>query len=65
MKRFSLSRLWAMLVKEFIQMRRDRLTFALIFGIPVIQLLMFRYWLMVQISKLLPAFRTTQILLLS
>ncbi|MEO8194793.1 MAG: ABC transporter permease [Gemmatimonadales bacterium] len=32
-----------MLRKEFIQMRRDKLTFALMFGIPVIQLLMFGF----------------------
>ncbi|MFL5331718.1 MAG: ABC transporter permease, partial [Geminicoccaceae bacterium] len=34
----SLSRLWAMIVKEFIQMRRDRLTFAMMVGIPLMQL---------------------------
>ena len=26
---FSLARLWAIIVKEFMQMRRDRLTFAM------------------------------------
>ena len=35
---FSLSRFWAIVVKEFIQMRRDRLTFAMIIGIPTLQL---------------------------
>jgi ABC-2 type transport system permease protein len=33
----------AVLAKEFIQMRRDRLTFAMMIGIPIIQLLLFGY----------------------
>lgn len=37
----SLARLWAMVVKEFIQMSRDRLTFAMILGIPLMQLVVF------------------------
>jgi len=36
-------RLWPMIRKEFIQMRRDRLTLGIMFGIPVIQLLMFGF----------------------
>ena len=32
--RFSFRRIGAVLGKEFIQMRRDRLTFALILGVP-------------------------------
>ena len=40
---FSLSRLLAMIVKEFIQMRRDRLTFAMMVGIPLMQLTLFGY----------------------
>ena len=36
-------RMWAMVAKEFIQMRRDRLTFAMIFGIPLMQLVLFGY----------------------
>lgn len=40
---FSFRRLVAMFVKEFIQMRRDRLTFAMMVGIPVMQLLLFGY----------------------
>ena len=36
-------RLWAMFVKEFIQLRRDRPTFAMIIGIPLIQLLLFGF----------------------
>src|SRR2546423_3104870 len=36
-------RTWAMLVKEFIQLRRDRVSFAMIVMIPVMQLLLFGY----------------------
>ena len=36
-------RLGAMLMKEFVQMRRDRITFAMMLGIPVIQLVLFGY----------------------
>ncbi|BBK32088.1 ABC-2 type transport system permease protein [Stella humosa] len=39
----SLRRFWAILVKEFVQMRRDRLTFAMMVGVPVLQLLLFGY----------------------
>jgi len=38
---FSPARLWAMVVKEFVQMRRDRLTFGMMVGIPLIQLILF------------------------
>jgi ABC-2 type transport system permease protein len=40
---FSLARLWALLAKEFIQMRRDRITFGMMLGVPLIQLLLFGY----------------------
>ncbi len=40
---FSWSRLWAMVAKEFIQMRRDRLTFAMMVGVPLLQLLLFGF----------------------
>ncbi|BBK37384.1 mannose-1-phosphate guanyltransferase [Allostella sp. ATCC 35155] len=40
---FSFGRFWAILVKEFVQMRRDRLTFAMMVGVPVLQLLLFGY----------------------
>ena len=45
MKRFSfnLARFWAIVVKEFIQMRRDRLTFGMMVGIPMLQLILFGY----------------------
>ena len=39
----SWSRLLAVMIKELIQMRRDRLTFAMMVGIPVLQLLLFGY----------------------
>lgn len=39
----SLSRILAVLAKEFTQLVRDRLTYAMIIGIPVIQLLLFGY----------------------
>jgi ABC-2 type transport system permease protein len=40
---FSFKRFWAMALKEFIQMRRDRLTFAMMFGIPLMQLTIFGF----------------------
>lgn len=43
MRRFSLFRLGALIRKEFIQMRRDRLTFAMMLGVPVMQLVLFGY----------------------
>lgn len=39
----SLSRIMAVLTKEFTQLVRDRLTYAMIIGIPVVQLLLFGY----------------------
>jgi ABC-2 type transport system permease protein len=43
MSLFSLARFGAVLVKEFIQMRRDRVTFGMMIGIPIVQLLLFGY----------------------
>ena len=40
---FSVRRLWALLAKEFIQMRRDRITFAMMLGVPLIQLVLFGF----------------------
>lgn len=40
---FSPSRLWAIVVKEFVQMRRDRLTFGMMIGIPLLQLVLFGF----------------------
>ena len=39
----SWSRIVAVMIKEVIQMRRDRLTFAMIIGVPIIQLVLFGY----------------------
>jgi len=40
---FSWHRLWAIVLKEFIQMKRDRVTFGMIVGIPLMQLLLFGF----------------------
>jgi hypothetical protein len=40
---FSLARFLAILLKEFIQMRRDRITFGMMVGLPVMQLLLFGF----------------------
>jgi len=40
---FSLSRWWSMVLKEFLQLRRDRLTFGMIIGIPIAQLVLFGF----------------------
>jgi len=40
---FSWARFVAVLAKEFVQMRRDRLTFAMIVGIPILQLILFGF----------------------
>ena len=41
--RFSFARIAAVLAKEFIQMRRDRMTFGLILGVPLLQMLLFGF----------------------
>ena len=38
-----LRRMWAMVVKEFVQMRRDRMTFATMIFVPILQLILFGY----------------------
>jgi len=43
MNLFSWARFVAVLAKEFVQMRRDRLTFAMIVGIPILQLILFGF----------------------
>jgi ABC-2 type transport system permease protein len=40
---FSLSRWWSIVLKEFLQLRRDRVTFAMIVGVPIIQLALFGF----------------------
>jgi ABC-2 type transport system permease protein len=41
--RFNVRRFGAIVVKEFIQMRRDRLTFGMMIGIPLLQLILFGF----------------------
>jgi ABC-2 type transport system permease protein len=43
LREFNWRRFWAVVAKEFIQMRRDRLTFAMMIGIPMVQLILFGY----------------------
>jgi ABC-2 type transport system permease protein len=38
-----LARLWAMIVKEALQLRRDRMTFGMMFGVPIMQLVLFGF----------------------
>jgi ABC-2 type transport system permease protein len=40
---FNWRRFWTIVGKEFIQMRRDRVTFAMMIGIPLLQLILFGY----------------------
>jgi ABC-2 type transport system permease protein len=40
---FSINRVMAVLAKEFVQLRRDKLTYAMILALPVVQLLLFGY----------------------
>jgi ABC-2 type transport system permease protein len=42
-RRFSLARTMAIFLKELIQMRRDRLTLAMMVGIPIVQLVLFGF----------------------
>src|SRR5215831_1169416 len=42
-RRFSWARCWAIVVKEFVQMRRDRLTFGMMVGVPLLQLVLFGF----------------------
>jgi len=43
MSRWSFSRFWGVVLKEFLQLKRERITFAMILGIPIVQLLLFGY----------------------
>jgi len=43
MPRFTFHRLWAIVLKEFVQMKRDRVTFAMMVGIPLMQLMLFGF----------------------
>lgn len=40
---FSWHRLWAIILKEFTQMKRDRFTFMMMIGIPIMQLILFGF----------------------
>jgi ABC-2 type transport system permease protein len=42
-ERFSIARWWGVVRKEFLQLRRDRVTFAMIIGIPIIQMTLFGF----------------------
>ena len=42
-RRFTFHRLWAIVLKEFIQMKRDRVTYGMMVGIPLMQLLLFGF----------------------
>lgn len=46
------SPLWAMMWKEFVQMRRDRFTLAMMLGIPAIQLVLFGYAIQTEVRHL-------------
>ncbi|NBR08670.1 MAG: ABC transporter permease [Opitutaceae bacterium] len=41
--RFTFHRFWAIVLKEFIQMKRDRVTFGMMIGIPLMQLIIFGF----------------------
>lgn len=43
MKKFSIARLWGIIVKEFLQIRRDRMTLGMIAVLPIVQLTLFGF----------------------
>ena len=43
MSRWSFARFWGVVLKEFLQLGRDRVTFAMVLGIPILQLMLFGY----------------------
>ncbi len=43
MHHFTFHRFWAVVLKEFVQMKRDRTTFAMMIGIPLVQLMVFGF----------------------
>lgn len=47
-----IARFWPMFRKEFIQMRRDRLTLGIMIGIPVVQLLLFGFAIQTDVRNL-------------
>ena len=40
---FSITRWWGIVLKEFLQLKRDRITFGMVIGIPIIQIVLFGY----------------------
>ncbi len=51
-KRLAASTFWPMVRKEFIQLRRDRLTLAMLIGIPSVQLALFGYAIQTEVRHL-------------
>lgn len=43
MRHWSFGRFWGVVLKEFVQLKRERVTFAMVLGIPIVQLLLFGY----------------------
>ncbi|OLL30963.1 mannose-1-phosphate guanyltransferase [Burkholderia sp. SRS-W-2-2016] len=41
--RFSLTRWWSIVCKEFLQLKRDRITFAMMIGLPIMQMALFGF----------------------
>lgn len=56
MKAFS--RLGAIIKKEVLQLSRDRLTFGMVFGLPIIQILLFGYAINTDVRNLKTAVAT-------
>jgi ABC-2 type transport system permease protein len=52
LRRLRTSPLWPMLWKELVQLRRDRLTLAMMLGIPAIQLVLFGYAIQTEVRHL-------------
>jgi ABC-2 type transport system permease protein len=52
LERLRASTIWPMLWKEFIQMRRDRLTLGMMLGIPALQLALFGYAIQTEVRHL-------------
>jgi ABC-2 type transport system permease protein len=43
MRIFSITRWWSIVLKEFLQLKRDRITFGMVVGMPIIMLIVFGY----------------------
>lgn len=55
-----MNRIAAIMRKEFIQTRRDRMTLALIFMVPLVQLLLFGYAIQTEVKQFPPWFLTSR-----